>query len=118
MTAPHSGLIAIGLMVVVLVLAPSAQAGVTRIVIETVESPAFDGVSYGEVGGTKPLKAAPSESSTPMILSTPSSRTSNWRPRTEMVTSSTRPLSFWSSPSICPRAPGSCGTSCRTAAVG
>ena len=37
-------------MVVVLVLAPSAQAGVTRIVIETVESPAFDGVSYGEVG--------------------------------------------------------------------
>lgn len=55
-TNPPAILIGLSLVAALLVLAPSAQARVTRIIIDTVVSPAFDGESYGDVGQYETLE--------------------------------------------------------------
>jgi hypothetical protein len=49
-TYPPGTLIGLSLVAALLALAPPTQARVTRIIIDTVESPAFGGESYGDVG--------------------------------------------------------------------
>ena len=75
--------------------ASTAQARVTKIVVEKQVSPAFNGASFGTPVPTRLLPGAPSASSIPMTRSIQSSRTSSSRRATDAEWSSTRLLSSW-----------------------
>ena len=62
-----------------LLAAGSADAKVTRIVIDSKQSPAFNGATFGAAGPYEILRAGPLASSIPRIRTTASSRTSGWR---------------------------------------
>ena len=80
-------LTAVGL---VLAMAATAQARVTRIAIEKKVSPAFDGASFGSAGPYETLAGKAFGELDPNDPTTPSSRTSGSRPAT--------PAAWWNTP--------------------
>jgi hypothetical protein len=87
-----------GLAVATLLVPVAADARITRLEFARVESPTFDGVSFGDRGPFEKLVGRPGARSTPTIRTTPSSRTSSWRRAMRMAWSSIRPTSTSSSP--------------------
>ena len=70
-----------------------AEARITRIQITRVESPTFEGTSFGGVGQYEKLVGRAYGEVDPADPKTRSSPTSIWRPRTPPVWSSTRQTS-------------------------